>query len=79
MSYAHKHGDLESGDTVNTVQGQQQLSEVIYLWMQLCTCLLGSFCGCVCVCVCARVFVCVYVCVCLHEGPKVTSPVPRTS
>ena len=34
---------------------------------------------CVCVCVCARVFVCVYVCVCLHEGPKVTSPVPRTS
>ena len=77
MSYAHKHGDLESGDTVNTVQGQQQLSEVIYLWMQLCTCLRGSFCGCMCVCVCVRV--CVYVCVCLHEGPKVTSPVPRTS
>ena len=68
MSYAHKHGDLESGDTVYTVQGQQQLSEVIYLWMQLCTCLLGSFLWlhvCVCVCVCVRVFVSTCVSVCM--------------
>ena len=58
MSYAHQHGVLESRDTVNTVQGQQQLSEVIYLWMQLCICLLSSFCGCVCVCVC--VYTCLF-------------------
>ena len=58
MSYANQHRILESGDTVNTVQGQQQLSEVICLWMQLCICLLSSFCGCVCVCVC--VYTCLF-------------------
>ena len=70
MSYAHKLRTLLKNSN------NYQRSPVSSVFLYGCMCVYVCVCThAVCVCVCT----CVHLCVFLHEGPKVTAPLPRTS
>ena len=77
MYYAHKLRTLlkNSNNYQRSLTDQYSCAPVSSGFFCVCV----AACVCVCVCVCVFTHMCVHLCGCLHDGLKVTTPLPRTS